>query len=55
MSILQYKVVSYIAEDGTQPYLIGFYDTEDVAKRACNSYNQVYSFNGMFVAKVEKA
>ena len=55
MSILQYKVVSYIKEDGTQPYLIGFYDTEDVAKRACNSYNQVYSFTGEYIAKVEKA
>ena len=55
MAILQYKVVSYIAEDGTQPYCHGYYDTEDVAERACNSYNQVYSFNGMFIAKVEKA
>lgn len=55
MAILQYKVVSYIAADGTQPYCHGYYDTEDVAKRVCNDYNAMYLHSQYLIARVEKA
>jgi len=55
MSILQYKVVSYIASTGTQPYCHGYYDTREVAERVCNDYNAMYLYNQYLIARVEKA
>jgi hypothetical protein len=55
MAILQYKVVSYIAADGTQPYCHGYYDTKDVADRVCNDYNAMNLHSQYFITRVEKA
>jgi len=52
--ILQYKVVSYIKEDDTQPYVHGYYDTVDVAQRVCDSYNFMWSSHQKLYAKVER-
>ena len=54
-NILQFKVMSYMhnpAEDDINDYLLGIYDTKDVADRVCNQYNFMWT-NSPFYAVVE--
>jgi len=55
MSILNYKVVSYVASNGSQPYCHGFYDTLESAERVRDDYNAMWASHKVLVAKVEKA
>jgi hypothetical protein len=56
MNILQYKVVSYLVSTDGQPYVHGYYDTQDVAERVANNYNVMFNNGGgKLYAKVEKA
>ncbi len=53
-TILQYKVMSYVTADDTQPYCHGYYDTAEVAQRVANDYNNMWaSIEHKFYAKVE--
>ena len=45
MAILQYKVMSYrenCGPDEINEYLLGIYDTKEVADRVCNDYNYIW-------------
>lgn len=53
-NILQFKVMSYITADGTQPYCHGYYDTEKVAQSVADNYNNIWkSIDNRLTAKVE--
>jgi hypothetical protein len=53
MSILKYKVVSYLTATNSQPYVHGYYDTLDVAERVRDDYNAMWSHSYLY-AKVEE-
>lgn len=53
-TIPQFKVMSYITADGTQPYCHGYYDTEKDAQRVADDYNIIWkSIDNTLIAKVE--
>lgn len=51
---LKYKVVSYISSTDTQPYIHGYYDTEDAANRVRDNYNTMWANHKKLYAKVEE-
>ena len=53
MNQFKFKVVSYITSTDSQPYIHGYYDTEEHATEVKNKYNKEYSTHNLLYAKVE--
>ena len=55
MPIISYKVVSYLKSTGGQPYILGYYATDEQATAKAADYNTLYekTMGGLLIARAE--